>query len=93
MYVEILVEFRLLLCAFLKRNQLRYIKYGFLAKAFARNMHVKIKESEITIELSMSCLALSVPRTGVEPARLAALAPETSASTIPPPGHSFANLS
>ena len=29
---------------------------------------------------------LSVPRTGLEPARLAALAPETSASTIPPPG-------
>ena len=28
-----------------------------------------------------------VPRTGVEPARLSALAPETSASTIPPPGH------
>ena len=34
----------------------------------------------------MSYLALYVPRTGVEPARLAALAPETSASTIPPPG-------
>ena len=34
----------------------------------------------------MSYLALSVPRTGLEPARLAALAPETSASTIPPPG-------
>ena len=29
---------------------------------------------------------VGVPRTGVEPARLAALAPETSASTIPPPG-------
>ena len=28
-----------------------------------------------------------MPRTGLEPARLAALAPETSASTIPPPGH------
>ena len=35
----------------------------------------------------MSYLALSVPRTGLEPARLSALAPETSASTIPPPGH------
>ena len=34
----------------------------------------------------MSYLAISVPRTGLEPARLAALAPETSASTIPPPG-------
>lgn len=28
----------------------------------------------------------AVPRIGVEPTRLAALAPETSASTIPPPG-------
>ena len=27
-----------------------------------------------------------MPRTGLEPARLAALVPETSASTIPPPG-------
>ena len=27
-----------------------------------------------------------VPRTGLEPACLSALAPETSASTIPPPG-------
>ena len=27
-----------------------------------------------------------VPRTGIEPARLAARAPETRASTIPPPG-------
>lgn len=32
-------------------------------RLFARNMHVKIKESEITIEFSMSYLALSVPRT------------------------------
>ena len=31
-------------------------------------------------------LRLLVPRIGVEPTRLAALAPETSASTIPPPG-------
>ena len=59
---------------------------GLARLPFARNMHVKIKRSEITIEFSMSYLALSVPRTGVEPARLAALAPETSASTIPPPG-------
>ncbi len=29
----------------------------------------------------------NVPRTGLEPARLSTLAPETSASTIPPPGH------
>ena len=28
-----------------------------------------------------------VPRTGLEPARFSTLAPETSASTIPPPGH------
>ena len=28
-----------------------------------------------------------MPRTGLEPARLSPLAPETSASTIPPPGH------
>ena len=34
----------------------------------------------------MSYLAISVPRTGLEPARLSTLAPETSASTIPPPG-------
>ena len=31
--------------------------------------------------------AAPVPRTGLEPARLSTLAPETSASTIPPPGH------
>lgn len=29
----------------------------------------------------------SVPKTGLEPARLSARAPETRASTIPPPGH------
>lgn len=34
----------------------------------------------------MTYKGFSVPRTGLEPARLAALAPETSASTIPPPG-------
>ena len=33
-----------------------------------------------------------MPRTGVEPARLSALAPETSASTIPPPGLADAKL-
>ena len=37
---------------------------GVAGRPFARNMHVKIKESEITIEFSMSYLALSVPRTG-----------------------------
>ena len=30
-----------------------------------------------------------MPRTGLEPARLSTLAPETSASTIPPPGQAF----
>ncbi len=35
----------------------------------------------------MSYLAFGVPRTGLEPARLSARAPETRASTIPPPGH------
>ena len=32
------------------------------------------------------CNLICVPRTGLEPARLSPLAPETSASTIPPPG-------
>ena len=30
-----------------------------------------------------------MPRTGLEPARLSTLAPETSASTIPPPGQAL----
>ena len=59
---------------------------GLACRPFARNMHVEIMKSEITIGFSMSYLALSVPRTGLEPARLEALAPETSASTSPPPG-------
>ena len=33
-----------------------------------------------------------MPRTGLEPARLSTLAPETSASTIPPPGLAGAKL-
>lgn len=40
---------------------------GLVCRAFARNMHVKIKRSEITIEFSMNYLALSVPRTGTKP--------------------------
>ncbi len=45
-------------------------------------IHITLnKKAETSIEVSAS-----VPRTGLEPARLAALAPETSASTIPPPG-------
>ena len=42
-------------------------KQGVACRPFARNMHVKIKRSEITIEFSISYLALSVPRT--EPPR------------------------
>ena len=41
---------------------------------------------EINYCMLASYLSYVVPRTGLEPARLAALAPETSASTIPPPG-------
>ena len=59
---------------------------GLRLTPFACNMHVEQNESEIAIEGSISYLAFGVPRTGLEPARLAALAPETSASTIPPPG-------
>ena len=36
--------------------------------------------------LYLSAPLFMVPRTGIEPARLAARAPETRASTIPPPG-------
>ena len=43
-------------------------------------------EREINYWILASYLSFVVPRTGLEPARLAALAPETSASTIPPPG-------
>ena len=38
---------------------------GIAGRPFARNMHVKLKENEITIEFLMSYLALSVPRTVV----------------------------
>ena len=37
---------------------------GLARLPFARNMHVKIKRSEITIGFSMSYLADIVPRTG-----------------------------
>ena len=46
-------------------------------------------EREINYWILVSYLSFVVPRTGLEPARLAALAPETSASTIPPPGLAF----
>ena len=37
---------------------------GLVGRPFARNIHVKIKKSEITIEFPMSYLASPVPRTG-----------------------------
>ncbi len=47
-------------------------------------------ESENRKQLEINYLRFfEVPRIGVEPTRLAALAPETSASTIPPPGPVF----
>ena len=54
------------------------------------NWHYPLKVARLPIPPPLhykSFWCLMVPRTGVEPARLAALAPETSASTIPPPGH------
>lgn len=49
-------------------------------------MHVKIKISGLSwVYCNLNSL-IFVPRTGLEPARLSTLAPETSASTIPPPG-------
>ena len=41
----------------------------------------------VLYQLSYFRNRFSVPRTGLEPARLSARAPETRASTIPPPGH------
>ena len=40
-----------------------------------------------TSPFNLTIQCSTVPRTGLEPARLSTLAPETSASTIPPPGH------
>ena len=45
------------------------------------NIHKKEKST------SFVNFSFMVPRTGLEPARLSARAPETRASTIPPPGH------
>jgi hypothetical protein len=53
------------------------------------NRGTKIKREIPQLLIFNELRDLSVPRTGLEPARLAALAPETSASTIPPPGQSF----
>lgn len=50
------------------------------------NRGTKIKREIPQLLIFNELRDLSVPRTGLEPARLAALAPETSASTIPPPG-------
>ena len=58
------------------------------------NGHYPLKVARLPIPPSLhylsskSKLVWSVPRTGLEPARLSTLAPETSASTIPPPGQS-----
>ena len=56
------------------------------------NCHYPLKVARLPIPPSLQKSMLShfsVPRTGLEPARLSTLAPETSASTIPPPGHPF----
>ena len=56
------------------------------------NGHYPLKVARLPIPPSLhylsskSKLVWFVPRTGLEPARLSTLAPETSASTIPPPG-------
>ena len=53
------------------------------------NGHYPLKVARLPIPplLHIYHLHSFVPRTGLEPARLSTLAPETSASTIPPPGH------
>ncbi len=51
------------------------------------NRGTKIKREIPQLLIFNELRDFTVPRTGLEPARLAALAPETSASTIPPPGH------
>ena len=56
------------------------------------NGHYPLKVARLPIPPSLhnfisQILVWFVPRTGLEPARLSTLAPETSASTIPPPGH------
>ena len=57
------------------------------------NRHYPLKVARLPIPPPLHCQHVSccrqvgkVPRTGLEPARLSTLAPETSASTIPPPG-------
>ena len=53
---------------------------------FADNLQTKNKIQIPQLLIINELRDLRVPRTGLEPARLSALAPETSASTIPPPG-------
>ena len=52
------------------------------------NCHYPLKVARLPIPPSLRMIqkTFSVPRTGLEPARLSTLAPDTSASTIPPPG-------
>ena len=63
------------------------------------NGHYPLKVARLPIPPSPHFVSLSqllvwfVPRTGLEPARLSTLAPETSASTIPPPGQLLLFLS
>ena len=62
---------------------------------FVRRMRLELTRSCDHYPLKVACIPISpparehffVPRTGLEPARLSTLAPETSASTIPPLGH------
>ena len=59
------------------------------------NCHYPLKVARLPIPPSLRMIqkTFSVPRTGLEPARLSTLAPETSASTIPPPGQKmFLNI-
>ena len=59
------------------------------------NCHYPLKVARLPIPPSLRMMqkTFSVPRTGLEPARLSTLAPETSASTIPPPGQKmFLNI-
>ena len=57
------------------------------AKDFGRQMVDKNKREIPQLLIFNELRDFTVPKTGLEPARLSALAPETSASTIPPPGH------
>ena len=60
---------------------------------FADNLLTKFQRKIPQLLIFNELRDLSVPRTGLEPARLSTLAPETSASTIPPPGLSHQPIS